>query len=128
MKSEGSLHHSQDLFSFPYSESDQSSPHHLILALTLSTHLHLVTPSALLPYDFLINNLCTFFFSHIRANYSAHLISLYFIFPVILAEEYKSRILLFMLFSPPTLHIIPLQSKYSHQQPVSKHPHYIFLH
>jgi hypothetical protein len=68
MEPEGSIPNSQELFTCPYPEPDQSSPHHphptsTRSILILSKHLRLGLPSGLLPSGFPTNNLYEFLFS-----------------------------------------------------------------
>jgi hypothetical protein len=81
MDPESSLPSSQGPSTGPYSEPDQSSPHHPILflltfILTLLSHLHLGFHSGLLPSRFPTKTLYAFLFSPTFATCAAHLIFL----------------------------------------------------
>jgi hypothetical protein len=73
MEHEGSLPCSQEPSTGPYPEPDQCNAYHPLRSiLVLSTHLRLGIPSDLFPSGFLINILCAFLFSPIRATCPAH--------------------------------------------------------
>jgi hypothetical protein len=103
-----------------------SHPIPLRSILILSSHLHLGLPSGLFSFDFPTKSLCAFFFapymlhaqpSHLpwldRSNYTWWRVEVMKLF--------------FIEFSPPSLHFIPLFSKYSPQHPVLKYSQSVFL-
>jgi hypothetical protein len=95
--------------------------------LILSTNLRLGLPSGLFPSGFPTNVLYAFLFSPICATCAAHLILLDLIFLI----NYVSRgvqvmKLLIMQFSRISHHFISLQTKYSPQHIVLKHPQSMF--
>jgi hypothetical protein len=72
MEPEASLPCSQEPFTGPYPEPDQSNPSHPISLKSIlisSTHLRLGLPSGLFPSGFPTNILYTFLFSPIRGFY-----------------------------------------------------------
>jgi hypothetical protein len=106
MEPAGSLPHLQVLFSCPYLEPDQISPHHAIISLlTLSTHLCLGLPSGLFPAGFPNSNLYTLLLYPFVLHDPLILSFLVLTIPIMIGKEYKlvrSSLCSFPTF--PTLH------------------------
>jgi hypothetical protein len=93
----------------------------------LSTHLSLGLLSGLLHSAFLTKILYAFLFSPIHVTFPAHLMLLDLVILIIFGEEYNLTKVVIMQFSATSCHLIPLQSRYSPQHLVLKHPQSVFV-
>jgi hypothetical protein len=94
--------------------------------LILSTHLDLGLPSGLLPSGFLNNNLYAFLFSAFMLHAPPFSSSLT-CYPNYTWQRVQIVKFHVMQFSSPSHHSVPLQSKYSSQHTIRKHPPSVFL-
>jgi hypothetical protein len=124
MEHESSLPSSQELSACTCIEPDLSSQHHPILSVQDPSQCYL-------PIYVLVFLVVSFPVAFLSVTYTRSSCPPFAVYPRFANSNYTWRrvqiVHLVMQLSPPHCHFIPLQSKYSPQHPVLKHPQSMFL-